>query len=166
MSARYNNYGEQLITPAPVIPFNAQHIPNTVLRVFEEAVQCHASKCYIASAIMVRRTLEEVCSNRGAVGSNLFKRIEDLGSRIVLPQELRDALHELRLLGNDAAHVEASTFSKIEEEEILVAIEFTKEILKATYQYSDLLKRMRKLRKDNPEDKDEQGGDGDAEEAV
>jgi len=164
MTVRYTIYGDLLVTPSPVIPFDSQKIPHGVLRVFREAVQCHASKCYVASAIMVRRTLEEICSERGAVGKTLFKRIEDLGTRIVLPQELKDALHELRLLGNDAAHVEASTFAKVDEEEVLVAIEFTKEILKATYQYADLLQRMRNLKRNAAEEttQGEQGVDPNA----
>jgi hypothetical protein len=148
MSVRWSIYDDLEISPPPLIPFETQGIPDSVLRFFREAVVCHSVKCYSAAAIMIRRTLEQICSDRGATGSNLFKRIEDLGSKIILPQELREALHELRLLGNDAAHIEAETYTKISEEEILVAVEFTKEILKATYQYSELLTRMRGLKKD------------------
>ena len=147
MCVRYSIYGDLEITPPPLIPFDSQNIPEAVFRVFREAVVCHSVKCYTAAAIMIRRTLEQICADRSATGSNLFKRVEDLGSKIILPQELREALHELRLLGNDAAHIEAETFAKVSEEEVLVAIEFTKEILKATYQYSELLTRMRSLKK-------------------
>lgn len=147
MFVRYSIYSDLEITPPPLIPFDGQNIPNPVLRVFREAVVCHSVKCYSAAAIMIRRTLEEICDDRSANGPNLFKRIEDLGSKIVLPQELREALHELRLLGNDAAHIEAETYAKVSDEEVTVAIEFTKEILKATYQYADLLTRMRNLKK-------------------
>lgn len=148
MSVRWSIYDDLEISPPPLIPFDSQGIPDSVLRVFREAVVCHSVKCYSAAAIMIRRTLEQICADRGATGGNLFKRIEDLSSKIILPQELRDALHELRLLGNAAAHIEAETYAKISEEEILVAIEFTKEILKAAYQYSELLTRMRGLKKD------------------
>jgi hypothetical protein len=37
----------------------------------EEAVACHAAECFIAAAIMVRKTLEELCRERGATGANL-----------------------------------------------------------------------------------------------
>ena len=64
-----------------------------------------------------------------------------------MPQSLLSALDDLRLLGNDAAHIEAKTFDAIGEEELDVAIELTKEILKSVYQLDDLLARLRALKK-------------------
>lgn len=101
----------------------------------------------MAAAIMIRRTLEEICEDRGATGKNLKDRIADLKSKVLLPQELLDAMDEMRLLGNDAAHIEARTFAQIEKAELDVAIEFTIELLKALYQYSSLLDKMRALKK-------------------
>ncbi|GAA5510039.1 hypothetical protein Rcae01_05545 [Novipirellula caenicola] len=95
---------------------------------------------------MLRRTLEKICDDRGATGNNLKARIKDLESKIVLPRELIDAMDELRLLGNDAAHIEARTFAEISEQELAVAFEFTKEIIKGLYQYSSLLERLRSLK--------------------
>ena len=132
------------------ISFEKEDIPLTILKTFDEAITCHSEKCYIASAIMIRRTLEEVCEERGAKGKDLSDRIKDLQSKIVLPKELLEAMDELRLLGNDAAHIEAKTYKDISEDEINVAITFTIEILKALYQYSTLLDKMRSLKKTKP----------------
>jgi len=55
---------------------------------------------------MVRRVLEELCVERGATGNNLKDRIIDLSKKIVLPQDLLQAADHLRLLGNDAAHID------------------------------------------------------------
>jgi hypothetical protein len=132
------------------IPFDKENIPISILDTFEEAITCHSEKCYVASAIMIRRTLEEVCEERGAKGKDLNERIKDLQSKIVLPKELLEAMDELRLLGNDAVHIEAKTFNDISEDEINVAITFTIEILKALYQYSTLLDKMRSLKKPKP----------------
>jgi hypothetical protein len=76
----------------------------------------------MASAIMVRKTLEELCRDRGAKGS-------------------------VRLLGNDAAHIKHQEFGQIGQEELDVAIEFTKDVLKAIFQYAELLGRLRSLGK-------------------
>jgi hypothetical protein len=54
---------------------------------------------------------------------------------------------DLRLLGNDAAHIESQEFNQAGPEEVEVGIEFTKEVLKATYQYSALLNRLHGLKK-------------------
>jgi hypothetical protein len=133
--------------PFRSISLNKENIPASIIKTFDEAVTCHAQNCFVASAIMIRRTLEEICEERGAVGKDLKTRIHDLKTKILLPQELFDAMDELRLLGNDAVHVEANTFAQISSQELDVAIEFTIELLKALYQYSSLLSKMRELKK-------------------
>jgi hypothetical protein len=135
-----------LTSPTETIPFDKENIPQKVLNAFEEAIKCHSGTCFIASAIMIRKTLEEICIDRGAVGKNLLKKLEDLGSKILIPQELLTGMNELRLLGNDAAHIEAQTFAEIGKEEIEVSLEFAKEILKAVYQYENLLAKLRRLK--------------------
>ncbi len=144
----------QVTYPPRRIDFDISNIPERIITVFTEAITCHANCCYVASAIMVRRTLEEICVNRGAVGKNLKQKINDLGSKIILPKELIEAFDELRLLGNDAAHIEAKTFESISESEVFVAIEFTKEILKGLFQYSSLLEKIRNLKKDAKQNQD------------
>jgi len=131
----------------PRAAFDTQNIPVSILKTFEEAITCHSGLCYVAAAIMIRRTLEEICEERGAGGKDLKDRIKELRARVVLPNELFEAMDELRLLGNDAAHIEAKTYDQITKAEIDVAVEFTIELLKAIYQYTDLLNRMRGLKK-------------------
>jgi Domain of unknown function (DUF4145) len=133
--------------PSERIDFDATNIPATVITAFEEAITCHASKCFVASAMMVRKTLEELCAERKAEGVNLKERIKALGSKVVLPQELLDGVDDLRLLGNDAAHIESREYDKVGQEEVEIGIEFAKEVLKAVYQYSALLNRLRALKK-------------------
>lgn len=60
---------------------------------------------------------------------------------------LFDGLDELRLLGNDAAHVESKDYDDIGQEEVELAIEFTKEVLKALYQYAALKSRLVALKR-------------------
>jgi Domain of unknown function (DUF4145) len=120
--------------PAELIDFDSSNIPAAVTTSFQEALTCHSEECYIACAIMVRRTLEEVCTDKNASGSNLKDRIASLKSRVVLPVELFSAMDELRLLGNDAAHIEAKSYDDVGKDETEVAIALTKEILKAVYQ--------------------------------
>lgn len=145
----YNVYnGEIVIThPSETIPFDKENIPEKVLNTFHEAVLSHSNNCFIASAIMIRKTLEEICQDRGATGKTLYNRLDDLGKKIVIPRELIEAMQELRLLGNDAAHIESNTFDEVGKNEVEISIEFTKEILKAVYQYESLLGKLRSLKK-------------------
>ena len=135
--------------PAEHIDFDSTDIPVDVLSSFEEAITCHANNCYVAAAIMVRKTLEEICRERGAKGANLKQRLGDLKSKVVMPQELLDGLDDLRLLGNDAAHIESQQYDKIGQEEVDVGIAITKEVLKAVYQYASLIGRLQKLKKNS-----------------
>jgi hypothetical protein len=133
--------------PPERIDFDATNIPTPIMESLEEAITCHANQCFIAAAIMVRKTLELLCVAQGATGGNLKERIKALGSKVVLPPDLLGGLDDIRLLGNDAAHVEFDAFAKVSQEELDVAIEFTKEVLKAIYQYSALLAKIRALKK-------------------
>jgi hypothetical protein len=133
--------------PAERIDFDTTNIPSPIIQALEEAITCHVNQCFIAAAIMVRKTLEELCHERGATGGNLKERIKKLGTVITLPNELIMGMDELRLLGNDAAHIESEVYAQVGEEEVEVGIEFAKEVLKATYQYSRLLSKLRGLKK-------------------
>jgi len=133
--------------PALRIDFDPKNVPQRVLATMSEAVTCHAEKCYVAAGMMIRRCLEEVCEDRGATGPDLKARIQGLRAKVVLPDELFQAMDDLRLLGNDAAHVEAKTYDFIGQEEVELGITLTKEILKALYQLDDLVSRLRALKK-------------------
>jgi Domain of unknown function (DUF4145) len=69
--------------PAMRIDFDQTNIPPPVVSAFQEAITCHSSECFIAGAIMVRKTLEELCRERGSQGKDLKERIRDLGNKIV-----------------------------------------------------------------------------------
>lgn len=142
-------HNNELIKAYPPIrlDFDPENIPEKVLKSLEEAITCHSQGCFVAAAIMVRRTLEEVCAERGASGDNLKSRIRNLGTKIVVPSELLDAMDELRILGNDAAHIEAKEYNEIGDVGVTVAIQFAKEILKSLYQYSSLLGKLRALKR-------------------
>lgn len=141
--------GDRIVEAYPPfrIDFDASDIPERIVKTLTEALDCHGHNYHIAAAIMVRRTLEEICDNLQAKGKDLKDRIRDLKGRVILPPELFAAMDELRLLGNDAAHIEAKTFEDIGAEELQTAIEFTKEILKGVYQYKGLLTKLQALKK-------------------
>lgn len=133
--------------PAQRIDFDASHIPAAVVAPFEEALTCEAARCFVAAGMLVRKTLEQLCADRGASGKDLHKRIESLKTKVILPEALFVAAQDLRLLGNDAAHIESKTYNDIGQQEVGAAIALTKEILKAVYQYGALLEQLRALKK-------------------
>lgn len=136
------------VFPPELIDFEADGIPAKLVSTFEEAISCHAAGAYRASAMMVRRLLEEICDESGASGRTLHDKLIALKSKIVLPEELFDAMGELKALGNDAAHITAKDYAQIGKDEVEDSIELAKEILKARYQLKGLVERLR-ARKSN-----------------
>ena len=137
--------------PPERIDFDPKSIPGDVLKSLEEALTCHSQECYTAAAIMVRRTIEDVCADKGAEGKTLYDRIEALSTVVVLPTDFVEALHNLRLLGNDAAHVDAVDYAQVGKAEVEVAIDVTKEILKSVYQLGSIMGRLRSLKAASPD---------------
>jgi HEPN domain-containing protein len=133
--------------PPEVIDFDSTNLPPAILASLEEAIKAHAANCYKASALMVRRVLEELCDDKNAVGGDLKQRLAALSQSVVVPKELLDAADELRLLGNDAAHVKAKNYDAVGKDEASLAIELAKELLKAVYQYTSLVDRLKALKK-------------------
>ncbi|HXI41438.1 MAG TPA: DUF4145 domain-containing protein [Bryobacteraceae bacterium] len=133
--------------PPALVEFETKDIPAQIVETFKESLLCHANGCYTAAAMMIRKSLEQICLEKGATGSNLKERILDLRSKVILPSALFDAADGLRLLGNDAAHIEAQTYDNVGEEEVELAISLTKEIMKSLYQYQSLLGKLNALRK-------------------
>jgi hypothetical protein len=145
--AAVSNTGQVLEShPPEVVDWDASNLPTPVVESLEECVQCLAVRCFRASALMARRTLELVCDDQDAKGHNLQTRLAALGTKAVVPAALLDGLDALRLLGNDAAHVNAKDYEQVGETEARLALDVTKELLKAVYQYTDLVARLEALK--------------------
>ncbi len=135
------------VVPSRRIDFNKENIPPAIIATLSEAITCHAEGCHKAAAMMVRRTLEELCELHSAKGKDLKARIAALRDSVTLPKPLLEGMDDLRLLGNDAAHIEAKIFEDVGSDEVSLAIDVTKEILKAIYQYDTLIGRLAAFKK-------------------
>ena len=71
--------------PAETIDFNTAGIPASIVKTFSDALICQSEKLYVAAAIMIRRTLEELCEDRKATGNSLKQRIIDASRRRSAP---------------------------------------------------------------------------------
>ncbi len=56
------------------------------------------------SAALLRLAVEHLVSDLKGVGKNLDERIQDLHVRLGLRTEMLDALHTVRVIGNEAVH--------------------------------------------------------------
>ncbi|WP_432052077.1 DUF4145 domain-containing protein [Streptomyces xiamenensis] len=105
-----------MIWPEQLRPLSHQ-VPQPLRREHEEARQCFKAKAYTATAVMVRRTLEGVCSDQGVSGANgrpkpLVKMLEQLKSDGKIDGRLLEWAQALRVLGNEGAHFTGSGVSR------------------------------------------------------
>jgi hypothetical protein len=66
-------------------------VPSKVHKAFDEALTCTANECYVGASMLIRKTLEAVCEDRAAKGGDLKARINDLKTKVTLPNELFEA---------------------------------------------------------------------------
>lgn len=141
--------------PPERITFDAAKIPVEIVKSLEEAITCHAAGAYRASAIMVRRTVEVLCDDQGIASSRrLGTRIDALEVKLPPLVPWLDGLHELKLLGNDAAHVVLKDFDRVGAVEAKAAIDLMTSILQITYQHTVVIGRLtarkKKATRSNP----------------
>lgn len=135
------------VLPESKPKFDKGGIPSLLTDLFEESLSCYGAGYYRASAIMLRRCLEEICNEKGVSGRTLHDKLENLKEEIDISQKLYNMLFELKALGNDAAHVELKSFDKIDKEEVELAIEIFKKIIENLYQHEILTRKFSALKK-------------------
>jgi Domain of unknown function (DUF4145) len=123
-----------------------EHWPSDVGRYWLQARRSLEGKNWDAAALMARSAIQLIARYQKAVGSNLKREIEDLGSKGVLPPALREWSHEVRELGNDSAHPapgEKGTAQKDAQD----VVEFLSTLLTVTYDLPHQIKQYRARKK-------------------
>ncbi len=104
-------------------------LPVKVRRIYQETLTALRSDLPILTGIGLRAIVEMICNDRGAKGKNLRTQIDDLVTQQVLTPDGATILHDLRVLGNAAAH-EVRPHSL---EQLNVAFDVVEYVLKGTY---------------------------------
>ena len=107
--------------------------PRDVLAAMEKQMRAEREK----RAVILGSEGERDAKINEAEGDNLKARLTALKAKVVLPKDLFTAMTELRLLGNDDAHVRATDYSDVGKGEVDIAIRLTREYLKAPHQPQD-----------------------------
>lgn len=151
VAVRNNSKGGIIHTmiPALIPKFDFDGVSPDVVACLQEASLCYSQRCWRATAIMIRRTLEVLCREFNCSGNSLHQRLLQFRSQVLLSDDLMNGMDVLKLLGNDAAHVESREFDSIDQKELDLAMEVTRELIRALYQHRTLVNRLNSLRK-NP----------------
>lgn len=83
---------------------NVLQIPKTVRRIYKETDRALVSDFPVLTGVGIRAIIETVCKEKKAEGDNLLKKIDSLLKKKLLTPTGAEILHNLRVLGNKAAH--------------------------------------------------------------
>ena len=101
-------YEEHIVFPVSRI--DNGEMPKHIRQAYESALKIRNIDVNV-SMIALRRTLELVLLDKGATSTSIKGKIENLASRGLLPEALKEISDTTRLLGNIAAHGRDPNFS-------------------------------------------------------
>ncbi|MGW4141907.1 DUF4145 domain-containing protein [Streptomyces mirabilis] len=122
----------------------AETIPEVLRREHFEARTCFKSKAYTATVVMVRRTLEGVCTQHGINKKPLYKAFEEMNSIGLIEGRLLEWAQELRVLGNEGAHF---TGKPVTRQDASDAIALAEALLDYLYVFNEQFLKFKERRK-------------------
>jgi hypothetical protein len=108
----------EITTEYPTIAVSQYGVPKEIYSAFESAVKTKGID-YAICLLSLRRVLEMICKDKGAVGGNLENKIDDLIEKKIFPPMIEDACWIIRQLGNDAAHADKFSVYTYEVEQVI-----------------------------------------------
>jgi hypothetical protein len=102
-------------------------VPPEIRRDFEEALQCQAAGFKYGAALVGRRVLQAAVREKGGHGRDLKAEIDSLPTD-TLNAPLKESAHEIRFVGNDAAHADEVTDGDVAD-----LLGFTRDVLHSLY---------------------------------
>ncbi|MFB6855879.1 DUF4145 domain-containing protein [Streptomyces sp. NPDC056341] len=122
----------------------AETIPEVLRREHFEARTCFKSKAYTATVVMVRRTLEGVCTQHRINKKPLHRAFEEMKSVGLIEGRLLEWAQELRVLGNEGAHF---TGKPVTRQDASDAIALAEALLDYLYVFNEQFLKFKERRK-------------------
>jgi hypothetical protein len=139
--------GDKWDTPFVIFPQSDVRInpnaPKNIRSSFQEACACYRSHAFTASAIMCRKTIEEVCAVHGVNERTLSASLKKMKERGLIDDHLFEWSDALRMVGNEAAH---GVGVAIPQPDARDTLEFTNAILDYMFSYRDRFEQFKKRR--------------------
>lgn len=121
-------------------------IPDSLRLEHNEARTCFRNGAYTATVVMVRRTLEGVCTEHNVKNMTLVKALERMKNNELIEGRLLEWAQELRVLGNQGAHFTGKQVPRADAEDALALAEALLDYLYVFSAQFDAFKERRKER--------------------
>ena len=124
------------------------NLPELIKLSYQDAAKSFSASLFEPCVLMCRKTLEVICKLNNAQGNNLFKKLENLKALGLIDQRILDWSHEIRSIGNDAAHDISLVISK---EDARDSLDLTEAILLYIFSLNSRFQnfKQRRLKLDN-----------------
>lgn len=132
-----NEDDEEILYPTTSV--NYTDVPTLIKNAFDAAVQTKGIDQAIC-VLSLRRVLEMICKDKNAKSGELSAQINDLISKKVLPDMMKDVLYVIRKFGNEAAHGDDVSFSLYDVEQL---IDYVATIINYLYSLPARVKRQK-----------------------
>lgn len=128
-----SNWEEFAVFPATVPSVNS-YVPKNVADDYISGVNCMGINENKAAAAMFRRSLQQIMIDKQAGGGDkLYKQIDDLATKGIITNEIKDWAHEIRYWGNDGAHPASDYLDEISPHEITEVKDFLERVFDYVY---------------------------------
>jgi hypothetical protein len=112
-------------------------LPPKVRLIYEETHKALCDGLRVLTGVGLRAIIETVCKDKAADGKNLNEKIDDLVKKGMLTQDGAGILHQLRTLGNRAAH----EVQPHEQDQLLLAMDVAEHLLEGAYIFPEKARR-------------------------
>lgn len=130
--------------PIQVTRKRFEDMPTNISQAASEAYACYSIGSYRAATLLARAVVEATAKDKGHTDGPLVKKIDALEESRAINPTLAQAAHEIRLMGNDAAH--GDFLEEITEEDCDDLLDFMASLLEEVYQRPNTLARRREQR--------------------
>lgn len=138
-----NLYPSAFNLPAEV---TLEKIPETIRWPFKEAMECFTAGSFTSCAIMIRKTIEEICLLEGITVGRLFDKVKMLQHKISLPHLLLESMQQLRFFNSETNYLDFKDYNNIGRTEARQALLIATQIIINTYQFKDMHEGLQKLK--------------------
>lgn len=119
-------------------------IPVEIRKDYEEALKCKSISSHRASCAMFRRALQGALLQKGADAKlDLIKQIESLD---VLPKDVKDWAHQIRIFGNWGAHPDKDNLKDVGNDDVAEVHDFMSKLLLYIFIMPEKVKLSRERR--------------------
>jgi hypothetical protein len=138
-------FTELFVWPETVAYRSYDDVPEAISNAASEAHQSLGAKAPRAAVAMARATVEATAKNKGITAGNLQAKIDRLHTNGFISEDMKEAAHEVRFAGNEAAHGDILN-EPISLEEAKEIVDLMDAILERVYQVPARVARVRASR--------------------